>query len=64
MTYWQVLQFSGSGSFDPEADARVAALVLVLPRPEEGIAFSILHEGVLFSKVYFAESNNIDVQLS
>ena len=64
MTYWQVLQFSGSGSFDPEADARVAALVLVLPRPEQGIAFSTLHEGVLFGKVYFAESNNIDVQLS
>ena len=33
---WQVLQFSGNGRFDHEADTREAALVLVLSRPEEG----------------------------
>ena len=36
MTNWQVLQFSGDGNFDNEADARGMALVLVLPRSEEG----------------------------
>ena len=34
MTYWQVLQVSGNGSFDHETDTRKWALVLVLPRPE------------------------------
>ena len=64
MTNWQVLQFSGKGSFDHEADTIEEALVLVLPRPEEGIACSILREGVFFGKAYFAESSNIDVQPS
>ena len=50
MTNWQVLQFSGDGSFDHEADTREAALILVLPRPEEGIARSIFPEGALFRK--------------
>ena len=47
-TNWQVLQFFGSGNFDHEADTRETALVLVLPRPEEGIAHSIFPEGALF----------------
>ena len=63
MTNWQVLQFSGDGSFDHEADTREAALVLVLPRPEEGIACSIFPEGA-FRKVYIAEGSNINAQLS
>ena len=64
MTDWQVLQFPGNGSFDHEADTREAALVLVLPRPEEGIACSIFPEGALFRKVYIAEGSNINAQLS
>ena len=58
------LQFSGDRSFDHEADTREAALVLVLPRPEEGIACSIFCEGALFRKVYFAEGSDINVQPS
>ena len=46
-----------------EADTREAAFVLVLPRPEEGVACSIFCEGTLFGKAYFVESSNIDVQL-
>ena len=42
-----VLQISGSGSFGHETNTRKAAHILVLPRPEEGIACSILHEGGL-----------------
>ena len=64
MTSWQVLYFFGNGSFDHEANTRVVAFVLVLPRTEEGAACSILQKGALFSKVYFAESSNINVQLS
>ena len=64
MTNWQVLEVFGDGSFDHEADAREAALVLVLPRPEEGIARSIFPEGALFRKAYFAEGSNINAQLS
>ena len=64
MTNWKVLQVSGDGSFDHEADTREAALVLVLPRPEEGIASFINREGAVFGKAYFAESSNIDVQPS
>ncbi len=64
MTNWQVLQFSGDGSFDHEADTREAALVLVLPRPEEGTAHSIFPEGALFRKAYFAEGSDINVQPS
>ena len=64
MTYWQALQFSGNGSFEHEADTKEAALVLVLPRSEGGIAYSILREGALFSKAYFADSSNINVQRS
>ena len=64
MNNWQVLQFSGNGRFDHEADTREAALVLVPPRPEEGIACSIFPEGALFRKAYFAEGSDIDVQLS
>ena len=60
----QVLQFSGDGSFDHEADTREAALVLVLSRPEEGIARSIFPEGALFCKVYFAEGSDINGQPS
>ena len=59
MTNWQILQFSGDGSFDHEADTREAALVLVLPRPEEGIACSVFPEGALFRKEYFAEGSDI-----
>ena len=62
MTNWQVLQFSGDESFDHKADTREAALVLVLPRPEEGLVCSVLLEGTLFGKAYFAESSDIDVQ--
>ena len=58
------LQFSGNGSFDHEADTREAALVLVLPRPEEGIACSVFPEEALFRKASFAESSDIDVQPS
>ena len=64
MTNWQVLQFSGYGRFDHEADTREAALVFVLPRPEEGIARSIFPEGALFRKAYFAEGSDINVQPS
>ena len=64
MTNWQVLQFSGNGSFDHKTDTREAALVLVLPRQEEDIASRVLRGGALFRKVYFAESSNIDVQPS
>ena len=64
MTNWQVLQFSGDGSFDHEADTREAALVLVLLRAEKGIACSIFPEEALFRKVYFAESSDINVQPS
>ena len=46
MTNWHVLQFSGNGSFDHEADAGEAVLILVLPRPEKGKACSIFPEGV------------------
>ena len=59
MINWQVLQFSGDGSFDHEANTREAALVLVLPRPEEGIACSIFPEGALLPKAYFAEGSDI-----
>ena len=62
MTNRQVLQFSGNGSFDHEADTRETAFILVLPRPEEGKNSSIFHERALFGKVYFAESGNINVQ--
>ena len=62
MTEWQILQFSGNGSFDHEADTREAALVLVLPRSEEGMSCYMLREGALFSKAYFAEISNISVQ--
>ena len=48
MTNWQVLQFSDNGSFGHDEDTREAALVLVLPRPEEGTACSIFPEGALF----------------
>ena len=51
MTNWQVLQFSGNGSFDHEGDTREAALVLVLPKPEKGIACSMFREGALFGGV-------------
>ena len=61
---WQVLQFSGDGSFDHKADTRESALVLVLPKAEEGTFCSILCEGALFGKAYFAVSSNIDVQPS
>ena len=64
MTNWQVLQFSGDGSFDHEADTREAALVLVLPRLEEGTVCSIFTEGALFRKAYFAERSDINVQPS
>ena len=64
MSDWQVLQFSGNGIFDHEADIRRAVLFLVLSRLEEGIASSILREGDLFGKAYFADSSNIDVQPS
>ena len=75
MTNWQVLQFSGNGSFDHEANTREKALILVLPRSEKGIACSILREGtllekayfaegILFRKAYFAEGSNINVQPS
>ena len=64
MTSWQVLQFSGDGSFDHEAEIREAALVLVLPRSEEGIARSIFPEGALFRKAYFAVGSDINVQPS
>ena len=64
MTNWQILQFSGDGSFHHEADTREAALVFVLPRPEEGIACSIFPEEALFRKVYIAEGSNINAQLS
>ena len=64
MTNWQIVQFSGNGSSDPETDTREAALVLVLPRPEQRIACSVRRVGVLFGKDYFAESSNIDVQPS
>ena len=64
MTNWQVLQFSGDGRFDHEADTKEVALVLVLPRPEEGIALSIFPEGALFRKAYFAEGSGINVQPS
>ena len=37
MTSSRVVQFSGNGSFDHEADTREEVLVLVLPRPEEGM---------------------------
>ena len=36
MTNWKLPQFSGNGSFDHDTNNREAALVLVLPRPEEG----------------------------
>lgn len=62
MTDLQVLQLSVNGSFDHEADTIEAALILVLLRPEEGIACSILCEGALFGKACFAESSNINVQ--
>ena len=62
MTNWQVLQFSGNGSGDHEADTKETALVLVPLRPEEGIACSIFRKGALFLKAYFAESRDIDVQ--
>ena len=61
MTNWQVLRFSGNGSFDQEADSRETALVLVLPRSEESIACSILRDAALFGRAYFTESSNIDV---
>ena len=64
MTNWQVLLFSGDGSFDREADTREAALVLVLPGPEEGLARFIFPEGALFLKAYFAEDSDINVQPS
>ena len=61
---WQLLQFSGNGRFNHETDTREALLILVLPRPEEGRACSIFHEGALFGKAYFAESSDTDVQPS
>ena len=61
MTNWQVLQFSGNGSLDHEADTREAELVLVLPRPEEGIACFIFPEGALFCKAYFTEGSKINI---
>ena len=64
MTKWQVLQVSGNGRFDYEADTRGAALVVVPPGPEEGGACSILREGALFDKAYLAENRNIDVKPS
>ena len=60
-TEWQVLQVSG---FDSEADITGAALAVVPPRPEEGGACSILREGALFWKAFFADSSVIDVQRS
>ena len=48
MTNWQILQFSGDGSSDHEADTEEAALVLVLSRREEDIACYIIPEGALF----------------
>ena len=63
-TNWQVLQFSGNGSFDHECNKREVALVLVFPRPEEGLTCYVLLEGALSGKAYFAESTNIDVQPS
>ena len=63
MSDWQVLEFSGNGIFDHEADIRRAVLFLVLSRLEEGIASSIFRrEGALVGKAYFAGSSNIDVQ--
>ena len=62
MSNGQVLQFSGDGYFDHEANTREAALVLVLPRPEDGIACSIFPEAALFRKAYFAEGSDVNVQ--
>ena len=62
MTNWQVLQFSGDGSFGHEADTREEALVLVPSRPEEGIACSIFPEEASFRKAYFAEGSDVNVQ--
>ena len=64
MANWQVLQFTDYGSFDYDADTREAALVLFLPRPEEGIACSTFPDGALFRKSYFAEGSDINVQPS
>ena len=64
MTNWQVLQFSGNGSFDQGADTSEVALILVHLRPAEGIACSVFREGALFRKAYVVESSDIDVQPS
>ena len=64
MINWQVLQFSGTGSFDHEADTREAALVFVPSKSEEGVVGSILREGALFGTAYIAESSYIKVQPS
>ena len=64
MINWQVLQCSGTGSFDHEADTREAALVFVPPRSEEGVVGYILREGALFGTAHIAESSNIEVQPS
>ena len=53
-----------NGRFYDEADTREVALVLVIPRPKEGIARSIVPEGALFRKAYFAEGSDINVQHS
>ena len=50
--------------FIKKADTREAALVLVLPRSEEGTACSILPEGALVRKAYFVDSSDINVQPS
>ena len=53
-----------NGRFYDEADTREVALVLVIPRPKEGIACPIFYETALFGKAYFAENSKIDVQPS
>ena len=52
------------GSFGHETDTREAAFVLVLPRPEEGVAYSVFREGALSCKEYFLESSNSDAEPS
>ena len=41
MTNWQVLQFSGNGNFDPEADTRQAALDFLFFKNRR--EYSVLH---------------------
>lgn len=57
MTDWHVVQFAGNAGLNYEAETwEAAVLILSLPTPEEGTAWSILHEELLLGAAILMSS--------